>query len=104
VEYVIYKLGKRLNSNNWLVALKALMVFHRLMRECDPGFQEQVRPECNSSRRKGKGSALQQQQPQQQQQHKALDEEEEQAEKGHSRAAVQSKTEGSSSRLKASTP
>lgn len=42
VEYVIYKLGKRLNSNNWLVALKALMVFHRLMRECDPGFQEQV--------------------------------------------------------------
>jgi hypothetical protein len=39
---VIYKLAKRLNSPNWVVALKALMVFHRLMRECDPSFQEQV--------------------------------------------------------------
>eukprot|EP00878_Enallax_costatus_P044496 GHUV01053141.1.p1 GENE.GHUV01053141.1~~GHUV01053141.1.p1 ORF type:complete len:101 (-),score=28.09 GHUV01053141.1:165-467(-) len=42
VEYVIYKLGKRLGNSSWLVALKALMTFHRLLRECDPSFQEQV--------------------------------------------------------------
>jgi hypothetical protein len=43
VDFVIYKLGKRLGSPHWLTALKALMVFHRLMRECDPSFMEQVR-------------------------------------------------------------
>jgi hypothetical protein len=43
VEFVIYKLAKRLQNSSWLVSLKALMVFHRLMRECDPSFQEQVR-------------------------------------------------------------
>jgi hypothetical protein len=43
VDFVIYKLSKRLNNPSWIVALKALMVFHRLMRECDPSFQEQVR-------------------------------------------------------------
>ena len=44
VDFVIYKLGKRLSNPSWVIALKALMVFHRLMRECDPSFQEQVRP------------------------------------------------------------
>jgi len=43
VDFVIYKLGKRLNNPHWVVALKSLMVYHRLMRECDPSFQEQVR-------------------------------------------------------------
>ena len=43
VDFVVYKLGKRLNNPHWVVALKALMVYHRLMRECDPSFQEQVR-------------------------------------------------------------
>eukprot|EP00882_Tetradesmus_deserticola_P018724 GHRQ01020109.1.p2 GENE.GHRQ01020109.1~~GHRQ01020109.1.p2 ORF type:complete len:133 (+),score=30.19 GHRQ01020109.1:143-541(+) len=43
VEYVIYKLGKRLTSPGWIVVLKGLMTFHRLLRECDPSFQEQVR-------------------------------------------------------------
>jgi hypothetical protein len=43
VEYVIYKLGKRLTNPSWLVVLKGLMTFHRLLRECDPSFQEQVR-------------------------------------------------------------
>jgi hypothetical protein len=43
VEYVIYKLGKRLSNPSWLVVLKSLMTFHRLLRECDPSFQEQVR-------------------------------------------------------------
>lgn len=44
VEYVIYKLGKRLNNPSWLVVLKGLMTFHRLLRECDASFQEQVTP------------------------------------------------------------
>lgn len=43
VDFVAYKLGKRLDNPHWVVALKALMVYHRLMRECDPSFQEQVR-------------------------------------------------------------
>lgn len=43
VEYVIHGLAKRLNSNSgWLVTLKTLMVFHRLVREIDQTFQEQV--------------------------------------------------------------
>lgn len=46
VEYVIYKLGKRLSNPSWLVVLKSLMTFHRLLRECDPSFQEQVRSAC----------------------------------------------------------
>ena len=43
VDYVIYKLVKRVNNPSWLVALKALMTFHRLLRECDASFAEQVR-------------------------------------------------------------
>ncbi|WIA23438.1 hypothetical protein OEZ85_000192 [Tetradesmus obliquus] len=42
VEYVIYKLGKRLSNPSWLVVLKSAMTFHRLLRECDPSFQEQM--------------------------------------------------------------
>jgi hypothetical protein len=43
VDFVIYKLAKRVNNPSWLVALKALMTFHRLLRECDASFAEQVR-------------------------------------------------------------
>lgn len=41
VNYVIHGLCKRLDENPkaWLVTLKTLIVFHRLMRETDPGFQ-----------------------------------------------------------------
>lgn len=56
VEFVVYKLAKRLSGQSWLVTLKSLMVFHRLMRECDPTFQEQVHsaglwgtPSCDMS-------------------------------------------------------
>mmetsp|Transcript_14533 Transcript_14533/g.31622 ORF Transcript_14533/g.31622 Transcript_14533/m.31622 type:complete len:742 (+) Transcript_14533:174-2399(+) len=44
VEFVIHGLGKRLEQNKagWLVTLKTLIVFHRLMREVDPSFQEQM--------------------------------------------------------------
>ncbi|KAI8472078.1 MAG: ANTH domain-containing protein [Monoraphidium minutum] len=42
VDYVIYKLGKRLAGPGWVVALKALMVFHRLLRECDATFQVEL--------------------------------------------------------------
>jgi len=42
VDFVIYKLAKRVNNPSWLVALKALMTFHRLLRECDASFAEQV--------------------------------------------------------------
>jgi len=42
VEYVIYKLSKRLSNPSWVVVLKALMTFHRLLRECDSTFQDQV--------------------------------------------------------------
>lgn len=42
VDFVIYKLAKRVNNPSWLVALKALMTFHRLLRECDASFSEQV--------------------------------------------------------------
>jgi hypothetical protein len=40
VNYVIHGLGKRLEEKSgWLVTLKTLIVFHRLMREVDPSFQ-----------------------------------------------------------------
>ncbi|PNH02790.1 hypothetical protein TSOC_011175 [Tetrabaena socialis] len=44
VNYVIHGLSKRLEENHkaWLVTLKALIVFHRLMRETDPTFQEEL--------------------------------------------------------------
>eukprot|EP00879_Flechtneria_rotunda_P002687 GHRR01002893.1.p1 GENE.GHRR01002893.1~~GHRR01002893.1.p1 ORF type:complete len:728 (+),score=275.11 GHRR01002893.1:55-2184(+) len=42
VEYVAYKLAKRLSNPSWVVVLKALMTFHRLLRECDASFQEQL--------------------------------------------------------------
>ncbi len=46
VDHIIYKLQKRLKEQGWLVTLKALMVFHRLMREIDPSFQEQLTKFC----------------------------------------------------------
>ncbi|KAG2485605.1 hypothetical protein HYH03_015668 [Edaphochlamys debaryana] len=44
VNYVIHGLAKRLEENPkaWLVTLKTLVVFHRLMRETDPSFQEEL--------------------------------------------------------------
>eukprot|EP00983_Pelagomonas_calceolata_P001895 63014-Pelagomonas_calceolata.AAC.1 len=40
VQYTVHKLSSRLEDKpGWLVALKTLMVFHRLMREVDPSFQ-----------------------------------------------------------------
>ncbi|KAG2439730.1 hypothetical protein HYH02_010608 [Chlamydomonas schloesseri] len=44
VNYVIHGLAKRLEENPkaWLVTLKTLIVFHRLMRETDPTFQEEL--------------------------------------------------------------
>lgn len=37
---MIHGLGKRLEDKaGWLVTLKTLIVFHRLMREVDPSFQ-----------------------------------------------------------------
>lgn len=40
VNYVIHQLAKRLEDKpGWLVALKAFIVFHRLMREVDTTFQ-----------------------------------------------------------------
>ncbi|GAX76674.1 hypothetical protein CEUSTIGMA_g4120.t1 [Chlamydomonas eustigma] len=44
VSYVIHGLGMRLDDHkaNWLVTLKALIVFHRLFREVDPSFQEEM--------------------------------------------------------------
>ncbi|GLC41960.1 hypothetical protein PLESTB_001052300 [Pleodorina starrii] len=44
VNYVIHGLVKRLEENPkaWLVTLKTLIVFHRLMRETDPSFQEEL--------------------------------------------------------------
>ena len=41
VNYVIHGLAKRLEEHHkqWLVTLKALIVFHRLMRETDTSFQ-----------------------------------------------------------------
>ncbi|GBF95458.1 hypothetical protein Rsub_08420 [Raphidocelis subcapitata] len=51
VDFVIYKLGKRLGSPHWVIAGKALMVFHRLMRECDPSFLEQLLRYCDRTGR-----------------------------------------------------
>ncbi|EFJ44154.1 hypothetical protein VOLCADRAFT_106528 [Volvox carteri f. nagariensis] len=44
VNYVIHGLVKRLDENPkaWLVTLKTLTVFHRLMRETEPSFQEEL--------------------------------------------------------------
>ncbi|GFR47591.1 hypothetical protein Agub_g9325 [Astrephomene gubernaculifera] len=44
VNYVIHGLARRLedNAKAWLVTLKTLIVFHRLMRETDPSFQEEL--------------------------------------------------------------
>ncbi|GLI62419.1 hypothetical protein VaNZ11_005040, partial [Volvox africanus] len=44
VNYAIHGLVKRLDENPkaWLVTLKTLIVFHRLMRETDPTFQEEL--------------------------------------------------------------
>ena len=44
VNFVIHGLGARLENSksSWLVTLKTLIVFHRLLREVDPTFQEEV--------------------------------------------------------------
>lgn len=44
VAYVINGLAKRLEENkaSWLVTLKTLIVFHRLVREVDPSFQDEM--------------------------------------------------------------
>ncbi|KAL6764377.1 ANTH domain-containing protein [Haematococcus lacustris] len=43
VSYVIHGLAKRLEEKSgWLVTLKTLIVFHRLMREVDPSFQDEI--------------------------------------------------------------
>ncbi|KAG6533738.1 hypothetical protein ZIOFF_007613 [Zingiber officinale] len=43
VAYCIYALGRRLSkTHNWTVALKALIVIHRTMREGDPTFREEL--------------------------------------------------------------
>ncbi len=40
VSYVIHGLAKRFEEKSgWLVTLKTLVVFHRLLREVDPSFQ-----------------------------------------------------------------
>eukprot|EP00201_Polytomella_parva_P017653 CAMPEP_0175051678 /NCGR_PEP_ID=MMETSP0052_2-20121109/7941_1 /TAXON_ID=51329 ORGANISM="Polytomella parva, Strain SAG 63-3" /NCGR_SAMPLE_ID=MMETSP0052_2 /ASSEMBLY_ACC=CAM_ASM_000194 /LENGTH=852 /DNA_ID=CAMNT_0016316005 /DNA_START=883 /DNA_END=3441 /DNA_ORIENTATION=- len=43
VNYIIHVLGKRLEDNQpgWVIVLKSLIVFHRLMREVDPSFLEE---------------------------------------------------------------
>ena len=47
------KLQKRLhNDHGWLVTAKALMTFHRLMRECDTGFQDQLLSYMDSAGRR----------------------------------------------------
>ncbi|XP_051152487.1 putative clathrin assembly protein At5g35200 [Andrographis paniculata] len=43
VAYCIHALARRLaKTHNWAVALKALIVVHRALREVDPTFQEEV--------------------------------------------------------------
>mmetsp|Transcript_19102 Transcript_19102/g.32780 ORF Transcript_19102/g.32780 Transcript_19102/m.32780 type:complete len:600 (-) Transcript_19102:1700-3499(-) len=43
VSYAIHGLAKRLELNKgWLVTLKTMVVFHRLLREVDPSFQEEL--------------------------------------------------------------
>lgn len=50
VNYVINALAKRLEEKSgWIVTLKTLIVFHRLMREVDPSFQVCARASCNIS-------------------------------------------------------
>lgn len=42
VSYCIYALSRRLSkTKNWIVALKTLIVIHRLLREGDPTFKEE---------------------------------------------------------------
>lgn len=42
VAYCIHALSRRLaKTRNWTVALKTLIVIHRLLRECDPTFREE---------------------------------------------------------------
>ncbi|XP_006648363.1 putative clathrin assembly protein At5g57200 [Oryza brachyantha] len=42
VQYCIYALSRRLaKTKNWIVALKTLIVLHRLLREGDPTFKEE---------------------------------------------------------------
>ncbi|MED6197167.1 hypothetical protein PIB30_054138 [Stylosanthes scabra] len=49
VAYCIHKLSKRLyKTKNWIVAIKTLIVIHRLLREGDPTFREEL---LNYSRR-----------------------------------------------------
>lgn len=44
MRYIIDMLAQRLDGGKggWLVTLKTLMVFHRLMREVDQSFQEEL--------------------------------------------------------------
>ncbi|KAL4321352.1 hypothetical protein HN51_065873 [Arachis hypogaea] len=43
VAYCIHKLSKRLyKTKNWIVAIKTLIVMHRLLREGDPTFREEL--------------------------------------------------------------
>ncbi|XP_014500835.1 putative clathrin assembly protein At5g57200 [Vigna radiata var. radiata] len=49
VSYCIHKLSKRLSkTRSWIVAIKALIVIHRTLREGDPTFREEM---LNYSRR-----------------------------------------------------
>ena len=49
VAYCIHTLSKRLSkTRNWIVAIKTLIVFHRILREGDPSFKEDL---VNYSRR-----------------------------------------------------
>ncbi|KAL4571201.1 hypothetical protein LXL04_017954 [Taraxacum kok-saghyz] len=50
VGYCIHSLSRRMmRTKNWIVALKTLMVFHRVLREGDPSFREEL---LNYSRRR----------------------------------------------------
>ncbi|GFQ04647.1 putative clathrin assembly protein at4g25940 [Phtheirospermum japonicum] len=43
VGYCIHALSKRLSkTRSWIVAIKTLIVFHRILREGDPSFREQL--------------------------------------------------------------
>nr|KAJ0194428.1 hypothetical protein LSAT_V11C800416930 [Lactuca sativa] len=43
VGYCIHTLSRRLmKTKNWIVAMKTLMVFHRILREGDPSFREEL--------------------------------------------------------------
>jgi len=43
VAYCIHALARRLaKTRNWIVALKTLVVIHRLLREGDPTFREEL--------------------------------------------------------------